>query len=189
MRKLFKWFLTFLLALLLLFAIVSVFMQLKPFDKAMEIKGYKPLVVFGGSMEPAIQVGSALLVKSVNPAGIKTGDIITFKTPRDAKLLDRYPLNLTTHRVIEVLKQNGTLSFKTKGDANDDPDRWLVNSNDVFGKTVFSIPYAGYFINFTKTPKGFLLLIILPAFLIIFGEVKNILGYLKESKESVKEKT
>jgi len=53
-------------------------------------------------------------------------------------------------------------------------DSWEVSKEDIEGKVLFSVPYLGYAVNFAKTTKGFLLLIILPAVLIILGELMEI---------------
>lgn len=179
-KKFFKWVTAIILALLLLLAVFSVFMQSRPFEKTPWIKGYKPLVVLGGSMEPEIHVGSVVLVSPIEVADIAVDDIITFKTPQDSKVFEDHPGSLTTHRVVEVVDEGGALGFKTKGDANEDPDTWVVPAADVLGEAGFSVPYAGYFVNFTKTRNGFLLLIILPAVFIIIGEIRNIFKCVKE---------
>lgn len=183
-KKFFKWLMAIILALVLLLAVFSVFMQARPFEKTPWIKGYKPLTVLGGSMEPAIHVGSVVLVSPVETADIGVGDIITFKTPQDSKVFEDYPGSLTTHRVVEVIGGDGALGFKTMGDANEDPDSWVVPAADVLGKAGFSIPYVGYFVNFARTRNGFLLLVILPAVLIIIGEIRNIFRCVKEGTKS-----
>ncbi len=185
-KKFFKWITTILLVLVLLLAVASVFMQVRPFEKMPWIKGYKPLTVLGGSMEPAIHVGSVVLISPVEAADIKEGDIITFRTPQNSKVFEGYPGSLTTHRVVEVVDAGGALGFKTKGDANEDADGWIVPSADVLGKAGFSIPYLGYFIHFARTRDGFLLLVILPAALIIIGEIRNIFKCVRESEKGGK---
>ncbi|MDI6892145.1 MAG: signal peptidase I [Actinomycetota bacterium] len=185
-KKFFKWLTTILLVLVLLLAVASVFMQVRPFEKMPWIKGYKPLTVLGGSMEPAIHVGSVVLVSPVEVADIEEGDIITFKTPQNSKVFEDHPGSLTTHRVTEVINEGESLGFKTKGDANDSPDGWIVPAADVLGKAGFSIPYVGYFINFARTRNGFLLLVILPAALIIIGEIWNIFKCVRESEKGGK---
>ncbi|HDP69380.1 MAG TPA: signal peptidase I [Actinobacteria bacterium] len=180
-KKFFKWTMTIGLILVLLLAVFSVFMQVRPFEKAPWIKGYKPLTVLGGSMEPAIHVGSVLFVKPIEAADIEEGDIITFKTPQDSKVFEDHSKSLTTHRVVDVVNEGGSLGFKTMGDANEGPDGWIVPAEDVLGEASFNVPYAGYFVSFARTRNGFLFLIILPAALIIIGEIRNIFKCVKEN--------
>jgi signal peptidase len=74
---------------------------------------YEP--VYTGSMEPAIPVGSVVVIKPANPETLKVGDIICFKTEAESP-------KTVTHRIIGITSQG----FITKGDANEDPDQWIV---------------------------------------------------------------
>ena len=130
------------------------------------------LVVRTGSMEPALPVGSVVIIKSVDTETLKKGDIICFK------LLQEQPF--VTHRIIEIT-YNG---FITQGDVNENPDSFTVEKKDVIGRVVFSIPYLGYLNHFVNTPLGFTLLIILPATIIIAEEIRNIINYRKDKNTS-----
>ncbi len=122
-------------------------------------------VVLSGSMEPGIKVGSVVVVKPSE--NYKIGDVITFgeiskiKTP-------------TTHRIYEIKMQGSQPVYITKGDANDAPDQREITGKEIIGKVLFSVPYAGYVVDTAKKPYGFALIIIVPATLIIFGEIKKI---------------
>ncbi|MDI6822441.1 MAG: signal peptidase I [Actinomycetota bacterium] len=175
LKRIIKWSIISLIILVFLLAVASVFTRLKSFESLPSVKGYRPLVVLGGSMEPAIKVGSIAMVKTISPSDVEIGDIITYKTPTN-------PRTYTTHRVIKISKRHGNLYFKTKGDANEDPDRWTITSADVLGKVTLTIPYFGYFIHFARTRLGFILLVIVPGVLIIVGEIRNILKSIKEAR-------
>jgi signal peptidase len=71
----------------------------------------------------------------------------------------------------------------TKGDANEDPDQWIVRKENVIGKVVFTIPFIGYLGYFVRTPIGFVLLILLPASVIIIMEIRNIVKELRKQKQ------
>jgi len=129
---------------------------------------YEP--VYTGSMEPAIPVGSVVVIKPVDPETLKIGDIICFKLSEPTSI---------THRIINVT----TEGFITKGDANEDPDQWIVKRENVIGKAIFTIPYIGYIGYFVRTPIGFILLIVIPASLIIIIEIRNIIKELKKQKK------
>jgi len=131
---------------------------------------YEP--VYTGSMEPAIPVGSVVVIKPVNPETLKVGDIICFKVSESTTIT-------VTHRIINVT----TEGFITKGDANEDPDQWIVKRENVIGKAIFTIPYIGYIGYFVRTPIGFILLIVIPASLIIIIEIRNIIKELKKQKK------
>jgi signal peptidase len=129
-------------------------------------------IVLGGSMEPTIHVGSIVIVRSVKPEDVKVGDIIAFKTGESK----------TIHRVIDKVVEGGSFYFRTKGDANEDPDPWIVKPEDVLGELQLTIPYYGYLIVFARTPFGIILFILVPAIILIVGEVRNILKYRRGAK-------
>lgn len=119
--------------------------------------------VKSGSMTPTISIGSLILAKK-EPAYQK-GDIITFTENSN---------ETTTHRIIEIIKQNDSVSYRTKGDANKIPDSLIVTPEYIVGKVFASLPYAGIPILYAKTPIGFIALIIIPATLIIYTEVISV---------------
>lgn len=122
-------------------------------------------VVLGGSMEPTIHVGSVVICKKVKPEDIRVGDIIAFRRG-DSK---------TIHRVVEKVPAGGSFYFRTKGDANEDPDPWVVKPEDVIGVLHIQIPYYGYLMRFATTPFGAVLFLLIPAIILIAGEIRKIL--------------
>ena len=128
---------------------------------------YEP--VFSGSMEPAIPVGGIVVIKPVDPETLKIGDIICFQLSEPTSI---------THRIINIIDEG----FMTKGDANEDPDQWIVKKENVIGNAIFTVPFIGYLGYFVKTPIGFILLILLPASLIIIMEIRNIIKEIKKTK-------
>jgi len=129
---------------------------------------YEP--VFSGSMEPAIPVGGIVVIKPVDPETLKEGDIICFQLSEPTSI---------THRIINITEEG----FITKGDANEDPDQWIVKKENVIGKAILTIPFIGYIGYFVRTPTGFILLILLPASAIIIMEIINIVKELKKQKQ------
>lgn len=111
------------------------------------IGGATPLTVLSGSMEPALPVGSTVVVRP-QPAGtIAAGDVITF-TDRDEGSAET---RVVTHRVIEV--RPGP-EFVTMGDANDTPDPGVVAAADVLGVQWYHVPYVGLLRERLLTPPG-----------------------------------
>ncbi|MCL5435666.1 MAG: signal peptidase I [Patescibacteria group bacterium] len=127
----------------------------------------KTFVVLSGSMEPAIKTGSVVVVWPEKE--YKIGDIITFG-----------PVTKTqppfTHRIVEIRVQSGSPVYVTKGDANESKDQREVSQNSVLGKVVFNIPYLGYAVNEAKKPLGFMVIIVVPAVIIIYDELRKIWG-------------
>lgn len=81
--------------------------------------GYCPLIVLTGSMEPEISSGDMIICHTIEPSEVKTGDVISFFDP------EGNGLSVVTHRVVEIVQENGSLSFRTKGDANNVEDKRL----------------------------------------------------------------
>ncbi|MFY9801295.1 MAG: signal peptidase I [Methanoregula sp.] len=146
--------------LLLLFIISgSLFTIISPFF------GWRGEVVISGSMEPAIQTGSVVIVHPIVPDTIQKGDIIMYYSP------DR--TSLITHRVVDV-KSEPTLRFITRGDANNNSDINPVVPGQIVGIVAFTIPYLGLLTQFIKTPLGFTLFFLVPAVILIGREVLDL---------------
>jgi signal peptidase len=127
-------------------------------------------------MGPALAVGSVVVVQPVDPARVKVGDIITYH-------LSEEPGKRVTHRVVEVVPQSEGLSFRTKGDANEEPDMYTVPARNILGIVRFNLPVAGYLAHYVRTPLGFALLIALPGVALIASELKDIVGTIRSRKE------
>lgn len=150
-------------------------------DGVPRVAGHELYIVLSGSMNPVFDAGSVLAVKAVVSQDVKVGDIITFKDPEDQK-------KNITHRVFEVKEGNKGKSFITKGDANDAPDPKPVPEGNVIGKVSLWVPYAGYLLNFAKTQKGLLLIIIIPGTLFIITELIHLYKLLQQAEEEDKKK-
>ena len=129
--------------------------------------GYKLFTVQSGSMQPAFKIGSLVVVK---PAGeYVIGEVITFKNAPTP----------TTHRIQNISEG----IYTTKGDANDAPDSEPARREQILGKVVLAVPYAGFPVAFAKSKEGFMLLIVIPATIIIYGEILNIKNEIKKLKK------
>jgi len=106
--------------------------------------GFRPVVVYSGSMEPTLPVGSLLALRSAPSASIRVGDVITFRDPYDR---DR----LVTHRVVGIVRRPVGRVYRTKGDANPAPDPWRITLPGEVGTPRFSIPWAGYALVYGST--------------------------------------
>ncbi len=125
----------------------------------------KLFAVYSGSMEPAIKTGS--LVVSLPQASYKPGDIITFNTTGSKEMV--------THRLVFKIYDNGVQNeptYITGGDANEELDIFNPKGEDIIGKEILTVPYGGYVADFAKKPYGFILLVIVPATIIIYEELK-----------------
>ncbi len=142
------------------------------------IGDYQLLVVLSGSMEPAIEVGSVVIVRPAQE--YRKGDIITFSF-EEAQAL-------TTHRIHSVENIEGKTAYTVKGDANNSPDSEKISEQNIEGKVLFSIPYAGYVVDFARKPIGFLSLVFIPAGIIVCGQIRKIINEVKKGSGSENEK-
>ncbi len=97
-----------------------------------------PSVIATGSMEPMIEPGDVILVEKITNMeeinNLKKNDIIQFKRENI----------LISHRIIKVIKKEGTLSYRTKGDNNTGSDADLVKPEQIKGIIVKVIPKIGW---------------------------------------------
>lgn len=129
------------------------------------IKGnYRVYTVQSGSMEPTIHTGSLIFVKPF--LSYDVDDIVTRATD-DPKVT-------ITHRIVSKKEEGRKIMFETKGDANEDSDSEMVNQDKIVGKEIFTLPYIGYPVGYARTMPGFILLIVIPAVIIIYEEIKKI---------------
>lgn len=119
--------------------------------------GYRYYTVLTGSMSPTYNVGDIIFVQIKAPESINEGDVITFNPSRDS---DAY----LTHRVVEKIENyegSGVTCFRTKGDANDSEDSFLIEGERVIGTVNFGIPYLGYVIRFIQLKWYFVVPIVI----------------------------
>lgn len=130
--------------------------------------------MLSGSMEPAIKAGDMVVVTSVKPDQIKTGDIITYRVDNDFYI---------THRVSNISEENGEKVFSTKGDANNTGDKSWVSPDMILGLVKLRVPFGGYVLQFIKGPVGLILFLVIPALLLIYGEMATIISAVKDEKK------
>lgn len=93
-----------------------------------------PSVIATGSMEPMIKPGDVILIKRVNIDDLKVGDVIQFKRENI----------LISHRIIEIVKKDNIICYRTKGDNNSVADSELVKPQDIKGKIIKVVPKIGW---------------------------------------------
>ena len=143
-------------ALLLGFLVLVAIPRFTPFDV---------LVVRGGSMEPAIHLGSVVIVDRGARAPA-VGSIVSFHDPE---------AGIVTHRVVAL---NGS-GYVTKGDANRAQDATRRTPADVYGTAVLSVPLAGFVIHTLQQPVAFLVLLFGTGGLLVVGAIRTIVGEVR----------
>lgn len=129
------------------------------------------MTVMSGSMSPEIGVGDVIITKTVDPATIQVGDIITYAPLKYGVVI--------THRVVAIDEAG---DFVTKGDAVEDVDINTVKQEQVIGKHYLTIPLLGYLLHYAHQPIGFAIMIGVPAALLIADEIRKIFVRAKGNK-------
>lgn len=145
--------------------------RFEPFGYLSELRLPKLYLVQSGSIEPTIKTGS--IVVNFPSETYNQGDAVSFTRGK----------NVITHRIYAKIYPHGLdspASYKTAGDANEDFDNWEIKDSDIIGKVVLSLPYLGYIADFAKKPQGFILLVIVPATIIIYEELRSLITEIVE---------
>ena len=138
-KKIWNWFTTVLVVVVVILAVLLV---------GARLVGFQVFSVLSGSMEPTYHVGALIYVRNVDPAELQSGDVITF-------MLDE--TTVATHRIVDVVPDEtdpSVIRFRTKGDANEAEDGSLVHYKNVIGTPVFTIPKLGYLASYIQNPPG-----------------------------------
>ena len=163
-------------SIILVFSILIcavVIISVKSSTGVANLGGYSFLSVQSDSMEEEFFPDDLIVIKRYSKTHrYEVGDIISFIAYDNTGTM-----YINTHRVHEVIESNGSVSYVTKGDNADQPDKKHVTSSKVLGQyTGTRIAKLGAFFDFASTSQGVMLLIVLPAALIVIWQL---FGYLR----------
>ena len=162
-RNILSWTLTAAAAVMIIFTIVS----LTAADREdRSIFGFRAFIALSDSMSATdFDAGDLVLVKEVDPATLKEGDIIAYISRSSASNGET-----TTHKIRRLTAdEDGKPGFITYGTTTDTDDEGIVTYGDVLGVYRGHIPKVGRFIAFIKTTGGFITCILIPLFLIVLA--------------------
>lgn len=97
----------------------------------------EPVTIVSNSMLPTYSRGDVIVYEKMS-----SDDLI--KLEKDSIIVYRVENQLVAHRVVNVIQENGTTMFQTKGDNNNSPDFDLVEINQIVGVYRFHLKYIGY---------------------------------------------
>jgi len=106
-----------------------------------------PVIVAGGSMEPALPRGSLIAPAPVAAVELRSGDIVTVRGVNGV---------LVTHRITRAFDLAEGRFLELRGDANSGADAALVPAASVVGRVEWHLPGAGYLLGLLNTPTGLL---------------------------------
>ena len=128
-------------------------------NKTPDFFGIKPFIVETDSMVPEIRGGDLAVTKTVDPAKLREGDIISFKEESGT---------VVTHRILALTEKNGEPAFTTGGDDNKDSngnqviDTESISWSQVEGIYLFKISALGYLAMFMQKPLGMFVFVGIP---------------------------
>lgn len=172
------------LVLILFIVIVTVGITIvyKSYSEPNEIPavfGWKPFIVLSGSMEDTIMPGDLILTKEIDALELKKGDVISFRT-------NNY--TVITHRIINILDEEGERKYYTKGDNNNSADRDPVCNDQIEGIYRYRIPKLGAIALNLQKPIGIVICIALPLIIVLIAQFADYKRKEREAKEKEKEK-
>ena len=158
------WLVVALAAGMMIFTVVSV----STFDRSdRSLFGYKAFIVLSDSMSKTdFNAGDLVLVREVEPASLKEGDIIAYTSQNTSNYGET-----VTHKIRRLTTDaNGEPGFVTYGTTTDTDDEIVVTYPYVIGKYTGHIPKVGTFFQFLKTTPGYIVCILIPFLLLILLE-------------------
>lgn len=153
----------------LLMAVIGIVIGVLVLARALPaLTGGQAFVVGGGSMEPAIPRGAAVLAVPVAAGRLAVGDVVSLR------IGDRQ--TVFTHRITRLIFRTDGLWLETKGDANREADPSLVPATMVVGRVEVSLPLAGYLVTILGSAQGIALFVSLAGFLLAGAWLLESLG-------------
>ncbi len=122
-----------------------------------------------------IETDDLIFVGKANAGELKAGQVITY-----FELDENGRRTVVTHRIIEVVENNGQIAYRTKGDANTTADRDAVAPELIIGVYKGRVAKLGALIMFLQQPWGMIIFIGVP---VLAFMVYDILHRRKNSKK------
>lgn len=146
-------------------------------DEVPSIGGTFPLIVLTDSMVPEIYSGDLIICKTADAEDIEVNDVISFFDPAGNGT------SIVTHRVIEIVEEDGEILFRTRGDNNNTEDKELVPAENLVGVYKMRIAGAGHIAMFMQSTAGLIVCVVLPIILLVGYDLVRRRIYEKSKKE------
>lgn len=148
------------------------------------VMGYVISSVQTGSMQGTINEGDLVVGKLIDAnTEIKEGDIISYYEYYGGKQI------VITHRVVDIMEHPTDPGYITKGDNEKYEDEIVKSRDDIQSVYKFRIPFVGKFIDFLKTPFGFIICLVIPLLIFIcYQGYKLIILFFKNKQAEIDEK-
>ncbi len=98
---------------------------------------YEPISILSNSMQPKFGIGDVVIFEKLSEAELK-------EIPIGAIIVYSVNEKNIVHRVVDIIKTNGEILYKTKGDRNNLPDANLVQIEKIQGIYKLHLKYIGF---------------------------------------------
>ena len=135
--------------------------------------GFDRYVIVSGSMHGTFDRGAVVFSKAKAVSDLRVGDVITYRPPAPTGIN-----HLVTHRISDrSVNEDGTVTYRTKGDANPGKDPWIFQlTNTKQNVMQFSVPMIGYALIALSNPHVRIALISVPALIIAAMALYDLVG-------------
>lgn len=177
LKNIFVWAVVAMAVCMMIFTVISV----NTFDRIdRNLFGYKAFIVLSDSMSATdFNAGDLVLVKEVDPATLKAGDIISYQSTNEGSYGE-----IITHKIRSLTKdEDGNPGFITYGTTTNIDDEEVVVYNFVLGKYQTKLPGVGKFFQFLKTTPGYIVCIFLPFLMLILVQGINSIRLFRRYKQ------
>ena len=129
-----------------------------------EHRGGHVLTVQTNSMKPVFQAGDAIIAWRVDPANLRVGDIVSYRSLRD-------PSVVVSHRIVAISRDHSVLT--TQGDALGVGDP-AIAPQAVIGRVSAVAPGLGRLLTWLRSPVGLVVAVYLPCLIVIAQQTRQI---------------
>ena len=143
------------------------------------VMGYVFASVQTDSMQGTINQGDFVVGKLIDAnTEIKVGDIVSYRDYLNGKEIT------VTHRVVEIYEHETDPGYITQGDNEKYSDEVVKSRDTIISVYKFRIPFLGKFIDFLKTPFGFIITLVVPLLAFIAWQAYKLILLIFKSKQA-----
>ena len=136
--------------------------------------GYTFYRTMAVNMETDIPAGTAIIAKESEKENIKVGSVVLCRIGEDTVLT----------RVVQLINENGEMSYVVKFDTAPANDTFRIPSENVIAKAVMQSSLLGSILGFATSTVGIMLVIIIPSFIIIVFQIVRIINIKRTEEEA-----
>lgn len=136
--------------------------------------GYTFYRTMAVNMETDIPAGTAIIAKASEIDNIKEGSVVLCKVDETTVLT----------RVVQIVNENGQLSYVVKFDTAPVADTFKIPGDNVIAKAIYQSAGLGSMLGFVTSTFGIMLIIIIPSFIIIVFQVIRIINVKRKEEDA-----